>query len=163
MQKPPRMVHSTLWGGTPRIGPNRGPTAPLPLHPDMVPPFGDLRRQLGCVIQTMQRRRQIARDWLLYERRRREAGDTGMTGLLYGLSLITSQHRSVTNLRISHRETRVRSGTDVARLDASKCQFITSDALTELRKMRAMSVNVVICSPPYWPLKRSYGGRGIGY
>jgi DNA modification methylase len=121
------------------------------------------KSQLGCVIQTMQRRRQIARDWLLYERRRREAGDTGMTGLLYGLSLITSQHRSVTNSRISHRETRVRSGTDVARLDASKCQFITSDALTELRKMRAMSVNVVICSPPYWPLKRSYGGRGIGY
>jgi hypothetical protein len=121
------------------------------------------KSQLGCVIQTMQRRRQIARDWLLYERRRREAGESGMTGLLYGLSLIKSQHRSATNSHISHSQTRVRSGTDVAGLDASRCQFVTSDALAELSKMKSLSVNVVICSPPYWPLRRSYGGRGIGY
>ena len=29
--------------------------------------------------------------------------------------------------------------------------------------MSSRSINVVICSPPYWPLKRWYGGNGIGF
>ena len=49
------------------------------------------------------------------------------------------------------------------RLDISRCEFITGNALTELRKMRSATVNVVICSPPYWPVKRWYGGDGVGF
>ena len=49
------------------------------------------------------------------------------------------------------------------KLDISRCEFITGDALTELRKMPSATVNVVICSPPYWPVKRWYGGDGIGF
>ena len=29
--------------------------------------------------------------------------------------------------------------------------------------MPSATVNVVICSPPYWPVKRWYGGEGIGF
>ena len=52
---------------------------------------------------------------------------------------------------------------DAAELDISRCEFITGDALTELRKMPSATVNVIICSPPYWPVKRWYGGDGIGF
>ena len=29
--------------------------------------------------------------------------------------------------------------------------------------MRSRTVSVVVCSPPYWPVKRWYGGEGIGF
>ena len=29
--------------------------------------------------------------------------------------------------------------------------------------MHSATVNVVICSPPYWPVKRWYGGEGVGF
>ena len=45
----------------------------------------------------------------------------------------------------------------------TRCQFITGDALDELQKLRSGTVNTVITSPPYWPIKRTYGGGGIGY
>jgi DNA modification methylase len=45
----------------------------------------------------------------------------------------------------------------------SGCIFVTGDALIELPKITAKSVNVVITSPPYWPAKRAYGGQGIGF
>ncbi len=118
------------------------------------------KRELGCSIQTMHRRRQLAKGWILYERRRMDAGNTGQCGILYGLSLIGSEHREYAT--DSH-HMRIRSATDAPKLDLSRCNFITGDARIELRKMRSESVNVVICSPPYWPTKRAYGGRGIGY
>ena len=48
-------------------------------------------------------------------------------------------------------------------LDTSRCQFITGDALDELRKLKSGTVNTIITSPAYWPIKRTYGGGGIGY
>ena len=62
--------------------------------------------------------------------------------------------------RLSVRSTKDTSPTG---LDMTRCRFITGDALIELHKMRGGSVNVVICSPPYWPVKRWYGGEGIGF
>jgi hypothetical protein len=118
------------------------------------------KRELGCSIQTMHRRRQLAKGWILYERRRMEAGNTGQTGILYGLSLIGSEHRSYAS---NSHHMRIRSATDTPKLDLSRCDFITGDARIELGKMRSESVNVAICSPPYWPTKRAYGGLGIGY
>ena len=47
--------------------------------------------------------------------------------------------------------------------DTSRCEFITGDTLAELRKLSSATVNVVICSPPYWPVKRWYGGEGVGF
>ena len=29
--------------------------------------------------------------------------------------------------------------------------------------MKEKSVNVVLTSPPYWPLQRTYGGKGLGF
>ena len=49
------------------------------------------------------------------------------------------------------------------KLDITKCQFITGDALDELRKLKSGIVNTIITSPAYWPIKRTYGGGGIGY
>ena len=53
------------------------------------------------------------------------------------------------------------------KLDISLCQFITDDALSALRKMRSKSVDVMPTSPPYYPLRRLYGGphggRAVGW
>lgn len=44
-----------------------------------------------------------------------------------------------------------------------RVQFITGDALVELPKLQEKSAQTAITSPPYWPLKRAYGGNGVGY
>ena len=120
------------------------------------------KQQLACDVATMRRRVQLAKGWQQYERVRREMGDNGQYGLLYALSLIrTAPHDNATNahpLRIRSTQGPILEG-----CHQSRCQFITGDALSELRKMRTGSVNVIVCSPPYWPLKRWYGGSGIGF
>ena len=85
---------------------------------------------------------------------------TVSTGLVYGLSLIRTE---ATGTATSAHRLRVCYRIEPNKLDISRCQFITGDALTELRKMPSATVNVVICSPPYWPVKRWYGGDGIGF
>jgi DNA modification methylase len=120
------------------------------------------KRELDCDIRTMRRRVQLARGWAQYETARRGAGSNGKYGLVYGLSLISPEPTaSATN---GHRLS-IRSGIDMGSegLDMSRCQFITGDTLIELRKMRSGSVNAIVCSPPYWPVKRWYGGKGIGF
>ena len=65
------------------------------------------KRELDCDIATMRRRVQLAKGWKQYEAARRDAGNNGQYGLVYGLSLIrteatgtaTSAHR----LRICYR------------------------------------------------------------
>ena len=60
---------------------------------------------------TMRRRVQLAKGWKQYEAARREAGNNGQYGLVYGLSLIraestgiaTNAHRLSSVLRIQHR------------------------------------------------------------
>ena len=46
------------------------------------------KRELDCDIRTMRRRVQLARGWTQYEAARREAGNNGQYGLVYGLSVI---------------------------------------------------------------------------
>ena len=117
-----------------------------------------IKQALGSSLTTMRLYRQLARDWPSYETARRAAGATGQSGLRYGLSLIAD--KSATNSRSAGVGLRLEmTGT----LDTSRCTFITGDALIELRKLPPKSVNVVCTSPPYWPLKRAYGGKGIGY
>jgi hypothetical protein len=118
------------------------------------------KRGLDCDIATMRRRVQLAKGWKQYEAARRDAGNNGQYGLVYGLSLIRTE---TTGTVTSAHRLRVRSSIEPNRLDISRCEFITGDALTELRKMPSATVNVVICSPPYWPVKRWYGGDGIGF
>ena len=120
------------------------------------------KRALDCDITTMRRRVQLAKGLRQYESARLTAGNNGQYGLLYALSLIRIDPvASATN---THR-LRVHSLSDakIAKLDTSRCQFVTGDALTELRKMKSASVSVVICSPPYWPVKRWFGGGGVGF
>ena len=124
------------------------------------------KQHLGCSIQTMLRRRQLAKGWTTYERRRKEAGANGQFGLLYALSLIGPELRAAaTNSHLSPRRMRVRSEPveTIPKLDLSRCSFITGEALAELRKMKSQSVSVIVTSPPYWPAKRDYGGLGIGF
>jgi site-specific DNA-methyltransferase (adenine-specific) len=42
-------------------------------------------------------------------------------------------------------------------------EFATDDALVALRRMAANSVQTIITSPPFWPLRRSFGGKGLGF
>ena len=117
-------------------------------------------RELGCSIQTMRRRVQLLKGWNQYLKRRREVGDNGQYGLLYAAFLASPVDR--TTIAINARRASVRSG--LGSLDLSRCAFITGDAQTEIAKMPAQSVNVIVCSPPYWPPKRAYGkDRGLGF
>jgi DNA modification methylase len=56
---------------------------------------------------------------------------------------------------------------DCERLDMTRCTFITDDALSAIKKMQDESVDVVPASPPYFPLKRTFGGpfngRAVGW
>jgi DNA modification methylase len=56
---------------------------------------------------------------------------------------------------------------DYERLDISRCTFITDDAASAFKKMDAESVSVIPNSPPYYPLRKDYGGpfggRALGY
>ena len=79
------------------------------------------KRELDCDIRTMRRRVRLARGWVQYETARRDAGSNGQYGLVYGLSLISSEPTaSATN---GHRLS-IRSGTDTGAtgLDMSRCQ-----------------------------------------
>ena len=49
------------------------------------------KRELDCDIATMRRRVQLAKGWKQYEAARREAGNNGQYGLVYGLSLIRTE------------------------------------------------------------------------
>jgi hypothetical protein len=118
---------------------------------------------LGCGLGTMRRRVRLAKVWKQYEVARRKAGNNGRYGLINGLRLVPEPRTAGTNVQGLH--TQSDSDTTIApRLDLSRCQFITGDALTELRKLKAKSVHCIICSPPYW-WKRAYEqfGLGIGF
>jgi DNA modification methylase len=123
------------------------------------------KKELGCDITTMRRRVQLAKGWKQYEPARLAAGDNGQYGLLYALSLIRAEPAEcATSAHRWPQRMRVHSADETSdRLDTSRCEFITGDALLELRKTRTGLVNAVICSPPYWPVKRWYGGSGIGF
>jgi DNA modification methylase len=128
----------------------------------------------GCDIRTMRRRKRLHKQWKEYEAKRRELGQSGQTGLLFALSLVTEAKPNVMNgqalsVRSPTRTTRavvtrtVKMPTKPVNSD-DRCQFITGDALTELPKLKEKSVHCIITSPPYWPAKRAYGsGKGISF
>jgi DNA modification methylase len=128
------------------------------------------KQNCGCDISTMRRRKRLHKHWKEYESKRRELGSCGQTGLLFGLSLVgENTSNTVTNKHALPVRSAVRTvfrqstKTTVERFDWSRCQFLTGDALTELPKLPANSVNTIVTSPPYWPTKRTYGGKGIGF
>lgn len=110
------------------------------------------RKHLGRAIVTLQGYRHLGREWPRYVVKRREIGDCGVTGVAFALSLVPMMrgNGNGTNSRKSrdHSET----------LDITRISFITDDAASALRKMDAESVDVMPNSPPYYPLKRIYGG-----
>jgi DNA modification methylase len=124
------------------------------------------KQKIGSDISTMRRRKRLYRYWKEYEAKRRKLGSCGQTGLLFALSLVSEEPaENATNRQglpvRSPSKTSISGKTDA--VDTSRCQFITGDALVELRKIEAQSVNVIITSPPYWPTKRVYGGKGVGF
>jgi hypothetical protein len=121
------------------------------------------KQNCGVNIRTMRRRKRLYRNWKEYETKRRELGECGQVGVLFGLSLIQGQSAAIA---MTGQEVSVRSAIRTKHLptfDTSRCQFITGNALTELPKLQAQSVNAVVTSPPYWPSRRCYGGKGIGF
>jgi DNA modification methylase len=120
------------------------------------------KRELDYDIRTMRRRVQLARAWTQYESARRDAGSNGQFGLVFALSLVSAEPtaHATNGHRLSVRRGMV---TNAKGLDTSRCQFITGEARDELRKLKSGTVSTIITSPAYWPLKRTYGGGGIGY
>ena len=116
-----------------------------------------------CDISTMRRRKRLFRHWREYEDKRRELGQCGQTGLLFALWLVKDNH-SVSGTDRQALPVRSRAGTKLGPLpDPERGKFITGNALTELSKMPDQTVNAIVTSPPYWPAKRMYGGKGIGF
>ena len=116
-----------------------------------------------CDISTMRRRKRLFRHWREYEGKRRELGQCGQTGLLFALSLV-KEDRSDQATDRQALPVRSGSGTKLGPLtERERCKFITGNALTELSKMPDQTANVIVTSPPYWPAKRMYGGKGSGF
>jgi len=121
------------------------------------------KREAGIDISEMRRRVRLYRKWNRYEAARREAGDTGYSGLYYALSLVPDRIGAQTSRGASPIRSGIISEFAVPGVQLSRVTFVTGDALIELRKMKSKRVHVAICSPPYWPLKRRNAGRGVGY
>jgi DNA modification methylase len=124
------------------------------------------KQSVGVDASTMRRRKRLYRLWPKYEAKRREMGQCGQSGLLFALSLV--QDVSTKAERIGKAvPVRSQAGTRTETIEAEQaipnCQFITGGALKEIPKLATHSVNVIVTSPPYWPTKRSYGGKGIGF
>ena len=121
------------------------------------------KQELGCDIATMRRRVQLYRNWDEYVDKRRAEGHTEQWGLRHALSLIPINRRYEMNSQPARvRSTSKSSQTDL-KLDLSRCNFLTGDALKMLKLIRSGSIQCIITSPPFWPLHRTFGGMGIGY
>ena len=95
----------------------------------------------GRSIVTLRGYRQVGREWDRYVTARRELGSaTGETGMDLARSLVPMNARAM-NAR--------HSSDHCGKLDISRCQFITDDALSALRKMPNKSVDVM---PPVRPI-----------
>ena len=98
-----------------------------------------------------------------YAEQRRAQGNNEQRGLRYALSLIPVNRRYATNSPPA-RDRSARAGSPVdATLDLSWCEFITGDALEVLKALPSNSVQCIITSPPFWPLRRTFGGIGLGF
>ena len=121
------------------------------------------KQVLGCDIATMRRRVQLYRNWDQYVEKRRAEGHTEQWGLRHALSLIPANRRYEMNSQPARvRSTPQSSQTDL-KLDLSRCTFLTGHALKMLKLIRSGSIQCIITSPPFWPLRRTFGGMGIGY
>jgi site-specific DNA-methyltransferase (adenine-specific) len=123
------------------------------------------KQTCGCDISWMRRRKRLYKNWNEYEAARRGLGACGQMGLLFALSLVhDDQGRVVPALTRNFAPVRSVAGIrEQSHIDTSRCTLITGDAATELPKLPAKSVNVIITSPPYWPAKRAYFSKGIGF
>ena len=84
-----------------------------------------------------------------------------------GLAARVITHSGQPPVQMNSQPARVRSAskrsqTDL-KLDLSRCTFLTGDALKMLKLIRSGSIQCIITSPPFWPLRRTFGGMGIGY
>ena len=118
------------------------------------------KEDFGRSLASMRRRVQIYRGWGRYVAERRQAASGDYWGLLHGVSLIPVNRRYATNSS----RTKVRAGTDDQKmLDPSMCRSLTGDSKMVLKRLADLSVQCIITSPPFWPLKRSFGGKGLGF
>ena len=120
------------------------------------------QKEAGSDITTMRRRVRLYREWSRYVVARRQAGDTGQTGLYYALSFVPDHQTDMATLRglspgYSPERLDIVSEIIAPELHLSRVRLITGEAFAELKKLRTKSVNVIMTSPPYYPAKREYG------
>ncbi len=118
----------------------------------------------GRSVVTMRRWVQLHRNWTEYVKKRRAEQNGEYRGLLHAVSLVPVNRRYATNSQ----SVRVRSATsetriDTQTLDLSWADLRTGDALEVLKSVPTGSIQCIITSPPFWPLKRSFGGMGLGF
>ena len=111
----------------------------------------------------MRRRVQLYRNWDEYVEKRRAEGHTEQWGLRHALSLIPVNRRFEMNTQPARVRSASKSSQADWKLGLSRCIFITGDALEMLKSIRTGSIQCIITSPPFWPLRRTFGGMGIGY
>jgi hypothetical protein len=121
------------------------------------------KQELSCDIASMRRRVQLYRNWDEYADRRRAEGHTEQWGLRYALSLIPIDRRYAPDSQPARVRSVSRDSAMEPKLDLSRCKFITGDALKMLKAIRTGSIQCIITSPPFWPLRRTFGGIGIGF
>ena len=121
------------------------------------------KQALGCAIATMRRRVQLYRNWDEYVEKRRAEDHTEQWGLRHALSLIPVNRRYKMNSPPPRVRSATKSSETEPKLDLSRCKFITGDAREMLRTLQTNSIQCIVTSPPFWPLRRTFGGMGIGY
>ena len=120
------------------------------------------KQELHCDIATMRRRVQLQRNWDEYVEKRRAEGHTEQWGLRHALSLIPANRRYAMNSQPARVRSVSKDSEMEPKLDLSRCKFMTGDALKMLKAIRTGSIQCIITSPPFWPLRRTFGGVGIG-
>ena len=116
--------------------------------------------EIDSDIQTMRRRLRLNNLLPEYVAKRRELGECGSSGLGFAIHLLRQ--------RTNSRRSTIRSSTSTISAPGENgslrnVQLITGDSLIELRKLPRKSVQAIVTSPPFWPLKRAYGGIGLGF
>jgi DNA modification methylase len=118
-------------------------------------PEKDWCRALGPGFSYSQvlRRIQVLKGYPDYLRRRDEVGDDGCFGLKYAAFLARPEKPETP--ATSSPPGRPQNADGILGSDPDH-QFICGKAHIELRKMLLGSVQVCVCSPPYWPARRIY-------
>lgn len=117
----------------------------------------------GCGVQSMRRRLRLYKNFKTYEANRRAEPNPDYWGLKHALTTIPLHERYGTNAQLVGNRSVTKRGRGTGKLDLSRVNLWTGDAVERMKAMPTGSVRCIITSPPFWPTKRSFGLKGIGF